>query len=101
MKNQSWIYARESDAKNIENHQKLDPKGIQNPPTIHPKIDQKVNAKNVTKRTSKRGVAAQAPPPLRLRDNQPRPVLRAPYTANAVDFYQNLYGDAKHEAPPP
>lgn len=36
----------------------------------------------------------------RLRDNRPRPVLRAPYTANAVDFFQNLYGDAKHEAPP-
>ena len=36
----------------------------------------------------------------RLRDNQPRPVLRAPYTANAIDFSQNLYGDAKHEAPP-
>ena len=36
----------------------------------------------------------------RLRDNRPRPMLRAPYTANAVDFSQNLYGDAKHEAPP-
>ena len=67
MKNQCWIYARESDAKNIENHQKWDPKGIPNPSKIHPQIYQKMNAKMTQKlgedpsfSNHKRWVVAQA-----------------------------------------
>ena len=47
----------------IENHQRWDPKGIQNPLKIHPQIYQKMNANNFTKTRSNRRVGGCGAPP--------------------------------------
>ena len=57
----------------IVNHQKLDPEGILNPLTIHPKIDEKMNATNFTKRKSKRRAGVRGT----------TPVIRGPRLARA------------------